>query len=36
VTLSQSSTPASGLLVAGNYGGQVVVTLTPNFSGGGD
>lgn len=35
VTLSQSSTPASGLLVAGNYGGQVIVTLTPNFSGGG-
>lgn len=36
VTLSQSSTPGSGLLVAGNYGGQVIVTLTPNFSGGGD
>lgn len=32
VSLSQSSTPGGGLLVAGNYGGQVVVMLTPNFS----
>lgn len=35
VTLSASSTPTSGLLVAGGYVGQVVVTLTPNVSFGG-
>lgn len=35
VTLSASSTPTSGLLVAGGYVGQVVVTLTPNISFGG-
>jgi hypothetical protein len=32
VTLSGASTPTSGLLVAGRYGGEVVVTLTPNVS----
>lgn len=35
VTLSGSSSPTSGLLVAGGYVGQVVVTLTPNISFGG-
>ena len=32
VTLSGSSTPNSGLLIAGGYSGQVLVTLTPNVS----
>ncbi|MDE1918926.1 MAG: hypothetical protein KGJ57_22735 [Sphingomonadales bacterium] len=32
VTLSNSSTPTSGLMVAGNYSGQVVVTLTPTVA----
>jgi len=32
VTLSGSSSPTSGLLVAGTYQGQVIVTLTPNVS----
>lgn len=32
VTLSNSSTPTNGLLVAGGYVGQVVVTLSPNIS----
>ena len=32
VTLSDSATPGGGLLVAGDYSGQVVVTLTPNVS----
>ncbi|HET9428161.1 MAG TPA: hypothetical protein VFO69_07365 [Allosphingosinicella sp.] len=32
VTLSESATPGGGLLVAGDYDGQVVVTLTPNVS----
>jgi len=36
VTLSAASTPTSGLLVAGNYGGQVLVTLAPNVSFGGE
>ncbi|MCX8476452.1 MAG: hypothetical protein MT490_11710 [Sphingomonas sp.] len=36
VSLSQSSTPGNGLLVAGNYGGMVIVVLAPNFSFGGD
>lgn len=35
VTLSASSSPTSGLLVAGSYVGQVIVTLTPNISFGG-
>lgn len=35
VTLSGSSSPTNGLLVAGGYVGQVVVTLTPNISFGG-
>lgn len=35
VSLSGSSTPSSGLLVAGDYSGQVLVTLTPNVSLGG-
>ena len=33
VVLSASSTPAGGLLVAGDYGGLVRVTLTPNVAG---
>lgn len=32
VSLASSSTPNSGLLVAGAYSGQVIVTLTPNIS----
>lgn len=32
VTLSNSSTPTNGLLVAGSYVGQVLVTLSPNVS----
>jgi hypothetical protein len=36
VNLSAASTPTSGLLVAGNYGGQVLVTLAPNVSFGGE
>ena len=32
VTLSSATTPGGGLLVAGDYGGQVLVTLTPNVS----
>ncbi len=32
VTLSNSSTPTNGLLVAGPYVGQVLVTLSPNIS----
>jgi hypothetical protein len=32
VTLSLASTPNNGLLVAGRYAGEVVVTLTPNVS----
>jgi len=32
VTLSASSSPTNGLLVAGSYAGQVIVTLTPNIS----
>ncbi|TXC73264.1 hypothetical protein FSZ31_00410 [Sphingorhabdus soli] len=32
VTLSASSSPTNGLLVAGGYVGQVIVTLTPNIS----
>jgi hypothetical protein len=32
VTLSASSTPNNGLLIAGGYSGQVIVTLTPNVS----
>jgi hypothetical protein len=36
VTLSGSSSPTGGLLVAGDYVGQVVVTLTPNVSFGGE
>ena len=32
VTLSASSTPTSGLLVAGTYTGNVVVTLTPTVA----
>jgi hypothetical protein len=32
VTLSNSSTPTNGLLVAGSYVGQVLVTLSPNIS----
>jgi hypothetical protein len=32
VTLSSASAPNNGLLVAGDYSGQVVVTLTPNVS----
>lgn len=32
VTLSDASTPGSGLLVAGDYKGSVQVTLTPNTS----
>jgi hypothetical protein len=32
VTLSASSSPTNGLLVAGTYQGQVLVTLTPNVS----
>jgi len=35
VTLSSSSSPTGGLLVAGGYVGQVIVTLTPNISFGG-
>jgi hypothetical protein len=35
VRLSAASTPTNGLLVAGNYGGQVLVTLAPNVSFGG-
>lgn len=35
VSLSNSSTPTNGLLVAGSYVGQVVVTLSPNVSFGG-
>lgn len=31
VTLSDSSAPSNNLLVAGNYNGQVEVTLTPIF-----
>lgn len=31
VTLSNASTPTNGLLVAGGYLGQVVVTLSPNI-----
>jgi len=32
VTLSSPTTPGGGLLVAGDYNGQVLVTLTPNVS----
>jgi hypothetical protein len=32
VTLSNSSSPTNGLLIAGDYVGQVLVTLTPNVS----
>ena len=32
VTLSNSSTPTNGILVAGTYNGQVVVTLTPTVA----
>lgn len=32
VALSGSATPRGGLLVAGDYNGQVLVTLTPNTS----
>lgn len=32
VTLSESSAPGNGLLIAGDYSGQVLVTLTPNVS----
>jgi hypothetical protein len=32
VTLSSATTPGGGLLVAGDYDGQVLVTLTPNVS----
>lgn len=32
VTLSSSSSPTSGLLVAGDYSGQVLVTLTPSVT----
>jgi len=32
VTLSGSSSPTSGLLVAGDYSGQVLVTLTPSVT----
>ena len=32
VTLSGSSSPTGGLLVAGDYQGQVIVTLSPNVS----
>lgn len=32
VTLSNSSSPTNGLLVAGSYVGQVLVTLSPNIS----
>lgn len=35
VSLSNSSTPTNGLLVAGTYVGEVVVTLAPNVSFGG-
>ncbi|HEY0325747.1 MAG TPA: hypothetical protein VGC46_07195 [Allosphingosinicella sp.] len=34
VTLSSSSSPTNGLLIAGTYQGQVIVTLSPNVSGG--
>jgi hypothetical protein len=30
MTLSEASTPQEGLLIAGRYQGEVVVTLTPN------
>lgn len=36
VTLSNSSTPTNGLLIAGTYVGEVVVTLSPNISFGGE
>lgn len=36
VSLSDSSSPTNGLLVAGTYVGRVVVTLTPNISFGND
>jgi hypothetical protein len=32
VNLGSSATPGGGLLVAGDYAGQVLVTLTPNVS----
>lgn len=32
VTLSAASSPTSGLMVAGGYSGNVVVTLTPNIA----
>jgi hypothetical protein len=32
VNLGSSATPGGGLLVAGDYAGQVIVTLTPNVS----
>ena len=32
VTLSNSSSPTAGLLVAGDYSGQVLVTLTPSVT----
>jgi hypothetical protein len=32
VTLSGSTSPTSGLLVAGDYSGQVLVTLAPSIS----
>ncbi|WP_025559985.1 hypothetical protein [Sphingomonas sp. UNC305MFCol5.2] len=32
VTLAGSSSPTGGILVAGSYSGQVLVTLTPNVS----
>lgn len=32
VTLSNSSSPTNGILVAGTYNGQVVVTLTPTVA----
>lgn len=32
VALSDAATPNGGLLVAGNYTGSVVVTLTPNYT----
>jgi len=32
VTLSAASSPTSGLMVAGGYGGNVVVTLAPSIA----
>lgn len=32
VTLSDAATPGGGLLVAGDYSGNVTVTLAPNFT----